>query len=337
MSEPTQSEVAWANVVETGPNIPPDLASAAVPADPSMAPVDVAEVPEPSPDDAPDEVPAGEAEPGSDESPEAVPDEDEDEAPTPPTSRERRIQRFSDLTRERDLAREREKFAAEQAEFWRQQALAGQAKPAEPQAPQVGDGLQRDGTGRPLRPVEEQYATTQEYAQAYMAYENGLLEWNSAQTEQRVLQRLADQKAEQEIREQHPDYEERLQGSQVRLNDHVSAAVMASPYKHALFYYFATHPEEERRFATLSGPQAFLAIGELQAALRAAAPPPPTNGSPPAEPPAPTPMLPTTSQAPPPIRPARGTAARPTVTDDELPLTDFFTKRNKEERAVQWR
>ena len=63
MAEQTYYEQAWANVVETGPNVPQDPASAGVPADPPMAPVVGGEVAEPLPDEAPEEELPAESEP----------------------------------------------------------------------------------------------------------------------------------------------------------------------------------------------------------------------------------------------------------------------------------
>jgi hypothetical protein len=299
-------------------------------ADPPAAPVAVEPAPvEPEPDERED-APLDEAPETEPEAPEEG--ESEEEAPAKPRSRHPIQPRLSELTQQRNAERE-QRLAAEIArakaegraealeELLRHQGLQA-PRPPEP----VQDGLSRTPQGRPIRPAEDAYATTQDYHQALHTYEDALGQWHSQQAIQAYEQQRTEREATQKVLERYPDFYRVVQGSRIPINQDVGVAINASPEKPALLYHLATHPDEAASLAQVQGVQAFRAIAALELALSSPPPATETNGA--GEPPKPPPLEP-----PPPIAPTRGTGARPPRGYDDVTTMEFFDMRNKEEMA----
>jgi hypothetical protein len=328
MAEQTAQQAdPWAAVIERSANLP-DLSGA-----PAVAPMAVGEngavaseelttsegaEPEAPPEGAPV------AEP-----PEAPADEGEtEEDAEKPSGRERRVQRFSELTHQRDLARE-------ERDYWRSRALGEtQGPPSPPTGAPDGapEGLLRNAEGRPLRPLEEQYGTTAEYNAAMMLYEDALEDFRDLQRQRVQEARTTRLTALERVKQTYPDYEPTVTEwtRRVNMTRDCQAALQAAPDVYGVCYYLATHPEESQRITALQGEAAFYAIGGLMERLRQTAPP---EGGPPgpAEP---------VRQAPPvaaPITPVRGLSGRAGQTLDDMPLEQFFQVRDKEVRERRWR
>lgn len=329
-----------ANAMVTGPNV--------LPLDPSAAPAMPA-APVAEPDETPDAPAAPEPAPTPASEPEAEPapaaSSGEDEPPPKPTGQQRLNMRFSELTQQRDLAKQ-------EAEYWKQRALESPAPspqppaqpPAQPQAQpqQPQEMFARAANGRPLRPQAEHYTTTQAYDAAMDAYTEALstfaVQTALAQQEQRqaALSHRERQNARlTALREAHPDFDTVMAAPTFRVSQVVGQAMIASEYYHDLAYHLEQHPDEAARLSSLDVPSAYLAIGELQARLRttpangAAAPAGATTTVPPPEPPQ------QMSQAPAPIAPTNGRGAPATRSYDDVSLHEFITRRNKEEQAAR--
>lgn len=319
-----------ANAVVTGPNVLPldPNARAAVPAD-DVA--DEAEDTATAPAEAPEPPKPDEGE-ESQEGDESSDEEEEDEAPPPPKARRKRSfdTRFSELTQQRELARQ-------EAEYWKRRALQtaeDEQRSREQQGQMQQPGIPRRPDGAPIPPVEDEFPTHQDYQAARQLYEEANIEYHVSRALAQERLRNEEAQALRVVRESYADYDEVVRNTPVRLNNDVSAAVLASAQKHQLIYRLATHPDEAMALENVTGPSAYLAIGRLEslvqtasqaaeqarkdalaaeAAADAAAAPPPV------------------SHAPPPIQPTRGNGA-PVLRDyDQMSLQEFFEVRNREE------
>lgn len=324
MAESTQVERPdiLANAIVTGPNVLPldPSASPAVPAEP-VAEGEGEEVAA-SQVDAPVSS-EGEEDAGEDEGEGSDEDEDEEEAPKPQARRKRTIQgRLGDLAQQRNLARQ-------EAEYWKQRALqtASQEQQSREQQQQTQQpGIPRYPNGSPIPPQEDQFPTRQDYQAAQQLYLDAAIQWGISREVAQYRMQQEEQQALRAVRELYTDYDEVVRNTPVRLNNDVSAAVLASRQKHQLIYRLATHPDEAMALENLTGPQAYLAIGRLES-LVATGTPPPETGPPTVD----TTTVFPVSNAPPPIQPTRGNGVAPTRDYDQMSLQEFFEARNREE------
>ena len=310
-----------ADAVVTGPNILP-LDPSAAPVIPPEATVAETEAPEDgTPAPAPDEPPA-EPEPPAEEGDELA--EDDEPAPSAkPTGRDRLNVRFSELTQQRDLARQ-------EADYWKSRALAQGPEAAQPPPRPPQDDIARTPEGRPLRPQEAQYATQDEFVAALERYEDTLIHWSVDQRLALEQQQRRERESFNRAREAHEDFEqvwdERV--CKLTVSPALLAAANASDRAYELKYKLALLPLAElQSYNRMDAPAAFLAMGRLEATLDA---PSANDTSPPAPVPEPRPQV---SQAPPPIAPTRAVGGRAPRSYDEMSLEEFFAARNKEEQA----
>jgi len=321
MSEAAQDILA--NAVVVGPNVLP-LDPSAAPAVPAVPVADEGDSEAAAPAEAPpppQEGDEGEEQDGEDDT--ESDGEEPQETPPPQARRKRSFDaRFSDLTHERNLARQ-------EAEYWRRRALDG-GQPPQNGADQPGQpaqqpaGIPRYPSGEPIPPQEEGFANHDDFVRAQSLYNSANIQWHVSQALAQERLRTQEEQALRQMRENHSDYDEVVRNTPVRLNNDVSQAVLASAHKHQLIYRLATHPDEAMALENLNGLAAYLAIGRLESLVSTETPAPEPA---PAHPPAPA-----TSNAPPPIQPTRGNGAVAVRDYDQMSLQEFFEARNKEER-----
>lgn len=323
MAESAQAERPdiLANAVVSGPNV--------LPLDPSASPA----VPqEPEADTTADDTaaPTGEAPPPSndDEESEGEATEDEEAEPEeevlPPQAKKKKptIQdRLGTLAQQRKLAQQ-------EAEYWKQRALqvgSDQLAEAQRQQREQQSGIPRQANGAPIPPVETEFPTHQDYLAAQQLYQEANIEWHVSRALAQERLRQEEANALRMVRELYSDYDEVVRNTGVRLNNDVSAAVLASDRKHQLIYRLATHPDEAMALENVNGTAAYLAIGRLESLVA-------TESQRPEPAPAPeVPVTPPVSHAPPPIQPTRGNGAAPVRDYDQMSLQEFFEARNREE------
>lgn len=360
MAESTQTQVVeiakpdiLANAIVTGPNI--------LPVDPSAAP---AVPPEPVADGGEGEgavgavaveeadttaSPAGDGEGEADAAEREGEAEGEDGDESQPQAQRKHSfgARFSDLTHERDVAKQ-------EAEYWKKVALEREAReqaeraqqsqqPQQPQQPppqQQPHGIPRYPNGLPIPPIEDQFPTHDDYLVAQNLYTHATMQWHVSQQVQQALaierQVQANERALEAARKEHTDYDAKLQEvASIQFSPDASQALLSSHNRHEILYRLATHPDEARILSTLVGPAAYLAVGRMEGLIQPATNG--RNGSSPSSSPteAQEPPIPKVSQAPPPIQPTRGNGAPPRRDYDSMPLHEFIEVRNREESKAR--
>lgn len=325
MAESAQAERPdiLANAVVTGPNVLPldPSASPAVPREPEEASAtdDTAAAPAEAPE-TPAPTEGEEKQEETDESEEG--EEEDDDSPPPKARRKRSIQgRLGELAQQRKLAQQ-------EAEYWKQRALqvgSDQLVEAQRQQREQQSGIPRQANGAPIPPVETEFPTHQDYLAAQQLYQEANIEWHVSRALAQERLRQEEANALRTVRELYSDYDEVVRNTGVRLNNDVSAAVLASDRKHQLIYRLATHPDEAMALENVNGTAAYLAIGRLESLVA-------TESQRPEPAPAPeVPVTPPVSHAPPPIQPTRGNGAAPVRDYDQMSLQEFFEARNREE------
>ncbi|QWF19294.1 hypothetical protein [Lysobacter capsici] len=187
--------------------------------------------------------------------------------------------RWSDVNAARRAADQ----AAQERDYWRQQAMGQQSPQSPPQ--------QQPTTAGP-RPTRDQF----DFDEA--AYEDAVYEWRRTQevtkeqqgkaleTAQQVQARFA--AAQAAFAEATPDYEDVVMNPDLQVTPQMAGALAQSDIGPQIAYHLGQNPAEATRIAALAPLQQVLAIGHIEAQLAAkgAAPRPPkpkqtTNAPPP--------------------------------------------------------
>ena len=238
---------------------PPDSAPAAAPATTPAAPAPAEEI-SGTPDSAPD----------VSTSPEPTEDED-DEAPEPLS---RNAQRRIDRERRRRTEAEKKQAALEERVRMYEQGY--QRPPPAPEAPPPPASLDRAA-----------YATDDEWLEARDArlLAQAREQFHLEQLRQRHVQEQQARDAqwatrEQTFKQQHPDYETRLQEVLPRLSPQLRQGLGDSEMAPDLVYHLAHHPDELQRLNGLQPLTLSRALGRLEQQLTAPSRPP----SPPSQP-----------------------------------------------------
>ena len=298
---------------------------------------------EPEPDTGTEDEPEGEPEGETPEGGKEAGDESGEPAePAEPSEEERprsRFQaRFTDLTHERDAAKaharevdERARLVQQELDYWKQRALTPSTAAETPPAMDIP----RYPNGRPQPPMREHFSSPDQFEAARLMYEDALLTWGVQHAMTQQTQQQQDLVRLQGVREQYPDYDRVAGQSRMQLNQDVSQAILAHPQRFELVYYLAQHPELEVALAPKQGVEAGMLVAMLAHDLpKREADASPTREEPAAAGRGPEPTR-TTSTAPPPIAPTRGTGARAPRGYDELSLHEFIARRNQEEQAFR--
>ncbi|QWP79224.1 hypothetical protein J5226_12905 [Lysobacter sp. K5869] len=215
-----------------------------------------------------------------------------------PGARSAKRPRWSDVNAARRAADQ----AAQERDYWRQQAMGQQPAQSPPQ--------QQPTTAGP-RPTREQF----DFDEA--AYEDAVYEWRRTQevakeqqgkaleTAQQVQARFA--AAQATFAEATPDYEDVVMNPDLQVTPQMAGALAQSDIGPQIAYHLGQNPAEAARIAALAPLQQVLAIGRIEAQLAAkgAAPKPPKPKQ--------------TTSAPPPPPSAGGSAP---VKKAEADLTD---------------
>jgi hypothetical protein len=203
--------------------------------------------------------------------------------------------RFSDITKQREAAREeaaRERQAREAAEA-RVKELEAKLNPQTPQA-QPDDELGEE-------PKPEQFSDMYEYAKALAEYtaDKKLIERDN---QEKARKAAAEQEAKfkawadrvNAAKNELPDFDDMVQSADVRVTDPVRDAIIESEHGPKILYYLAENAEFARKLADMSVVSAVREIGKIEARYEKAASAPeakPVVGK---------------SKAPAPITPLRG-------------------------------
>lgn len=238
----------------------------------------------PAPSDAPPAAPAPaeeisgtpESAPDVPTSPDTTEDEDEEEAPEPLS---RNAQRRIDRERRRRTDAERKQAALEERLRMLEQGFRRPEPPAPPPPPSQD-------------PAD--YATQEEWIEARIqqSLAREREQWQLEQLRQRQQQEQQARDAqwatrEQTFKQQHPDYEERLQEVLPRLSPQLGQGLGDSEMAPELVYHLAHHPDELQRLNGLQPLALSRALGRLEQQLSAPPPARPTSPTPKPAPPTP--------------------------------------------------
>jgi hypothetical protein len=186
-------------------------------------------------------------------------DDQKERKPNPKLER-----RFSEITKQREAAREEARLEREQRERLetRVKELEGRVTP-QAQAPQ-------DDVGE--EPTPDQFSDMYEYAKALAEY---TADKKMAERDQQELNRKA--AAEQEVKfkawadrvnaakSNLPDFDDMVQSSDVRVSDPVRDAIIESEHGPQILYYLAENTEIAQKLAGMSLVSAVREIGKIEA------------------------------------------------------------------------
>ena len=186
-------------------------------------------------------------------------DDQKERKPNPKLER-----RFSEITKQREAAREEARLEREQRERLetRVKELEGRVNP-QAQAPQ-------DDVGE--EPTPDQFSDMYEYAKALAEY---TADKKMAERDQQDLNRKA--AAEQEVKfkawadrvnaakSNLPDFDDMVQSSEVRVSDPVRDAIIESEHGPQILYYLAENTEIAQKLAGMSLVSAVREIGKIEA------------------------------------------------------------------------
>lgn len=220
--------------------------------------------------------------------------------------------RFSEITKQREAAREeakREREAREALEA-RLKELEGKVNPQTPQA-QPDDELGEE-------PKPEQFSDMYEYAKALAEYtaDKKLIERDN---EEKARKAAAEQEAKfkawadrvNAAKNELPDFDDMVQSSDVRVSDPVRDAIIESEHGPKILYYLAENSEFAKKLADMSVVSAVREIGKIEARFEKGA----VASEPEAKP------VVGKSKAPAPINPLRGAVS---TTDGNLDADGNF-------------
>jgi hypothetical protein len=186
-------------------------------------------------------------------------DDQKERKPNPKLER-----RFSEITKQREAAREEARLEREQRERLetRVKELEGKVTP-QAQAPQDDIGEE---------PTPDQFSDMYEYAKALAEY---TADKKMAERDQQDLNRKA--AAEQEVKfkawadrvnaakSNLPDFDDMVQSSEVRVSDPVRDAIIESEHGPQILYYLAENTEIAQKLAGMSLVSAVREIGKIEA------------------------------------------------------------------------
>ena len=186
-------------------------------------------------------------------------DDQKERKPNPKLER-----RFSEITKQREAAREEARLEREQRERLetRVKELEGRVNP-QAQAPQ-------DDVGE--EPTPDQFSDMYEYAKALAEY---TADKKMAERDQQDLNRKA--AAEQEVKfkawadrvnaakSNLPDFDDMVQSSDVRVSDPVRDAIIESEHGPQILYYMAENAEFAKKLGDMSIVSAVREIGKIEA------------------------------------------------------------------------
>lgn len=196
----------------------------------------------------------------------------------------------------------------------------------------------------PDMPREDQFETWEAFTDAKVTY---LAEKKAAErveqhfaAERDRLARETAQRAEQAVlaahqdrlaqaRQEYADFDEVI-NQDIALSAPMIDAIVHSPVGGKVMYFLGQHPEIAASLKDLPAGPALVAMGEIQAQFRQSAP----ASAPAPQAPARVPV----SSAPAPIRPVSASTHTPLSSLDDLPLKEFFRRRNEDEanRSRRW-
>lgn len=173
--------------------------------------------------------------------------------------------RFSDITKQRELARaeaERERTRASELEAKLKELEAKvNPKPVE----QLSE------------PQPEQFETAFDYAKALAKYstEEALRERDRQEAERRIAEERAKtfeawNKRQAEVKAELPDYEDMLASSDVVVSDQIRDAIFESDVGPRILYHLAENPEVAEKLAKMSTISALRELGKIEARLEKA-------------------------------------------------------------------
>lgn len=213
-------------------------------------------------DEAPPVEPAAEAdqsEPAEAEKDATAIEEPKERKPNPKLER-----RFSEITKQREQAREearREREAREALETRLKELEAKVSPPANEPNDELGE-----------EPKPEQFSDMYEYAKALAEFtaEKKLIERDN---EEKARKAAAEQEAKfkawadrvNAAKNELPDFDDMVQSSDVRVSDPVRDAIIESEYGPKILYYLAENSEYAKKLAEMSAISAVREIGKIEA------------------------------------------------------------------------
>ena len=208
------------------------------------------------------ETPVEAAEPT--EPPKSEPEALEEPKPTEEPKPNKLEKRFSDITKQREMARQ-------EAERERQRASELEARLKELEA-KISPKPNLDEEPRP-----DQFQDAFEYAKALAEYstEKALKQRDQQEVERRQAEERAKtfeawNKRQAEIKAELPDYDDMIASSEVVVSDQVRDAIFESDVGPRILYHLAENPEIAEKLGKMSTLGALREIGKLEARLEKA-------------------------------------------------------------------
>lgn len=194
----------------------------------------------------------------------------EDDAPAVEEPKERKPnpkleRRFSEITKQREQAREEARQERE-----RREQLEARLKELERQVNPEAAQADKDELGEEPKP--EQFSDMYEYAKALAEYtaDKKLMERDR---EEKNRKAAAEQEAKfkvwadrvNAVKAELPDFDDMVQSSDVRVSDPVRDAIIESEHGPKILYYLAENPDVAKKLADMSVVSAVRAIGKIEA------------------------------------------------------------------------
>lgn len=216
--------------------------------------------------------------------------EDEKEGQKEKSSAPKIERRFSELTKQRELAKEEARKEREAREVLESRVKELEAKVNPPEK-------KVDVTLEP-EPRPEQFSDMYEYAKALAEYtaDKKLAERDKAeQIKKEAMEQQAKYKSWadriESSKAELPDFEDKVRSSDVIVSDAVKESIIESPFGPKLLYHLAEHPEVAKKLSEMSPISAAREIGKIEASFEKPAEKSPTV---------------TKTKAPAPISPLKG-------------------------------
>ena len=197
-------------------------------------------------------------------------DNREDDAPATEEQKERKPnpkleRRFSEITKQREQAREEARQERE-----RREQLETRLKELERQVNPQKAEADSDGLGEEPKP--EQFSDMYEYAKALAEYtaDKKLMERDreeknrkAAEEQEAKFKTWADRV--NAVKSELPDFDDMVQSSDVRVSDPVRDAIIESEHGPKILYYLAENPDIAQKLSNMSVVSAVRAIGKIEA------------------------------------------------------------------------
>ena len=229
-----------------------------------------------------------------------------------------------------EITKERNRRRAAEEETQRLKEQVDRLTRAIGDKPNEERGNEPKPNDRPVRPRPNDFFTPEDYDAAMDAYEDAVSEWQVAQAERRVEEKLSKrgqeqaqaqrlqeaqaawQKQVEAITKDHPDFDEVVYSDDFHCTPAMMEAIVQDDNGAKIAYHLATNPAEAEKIAAMTPVRQIAAIGRLSDKIVSAPP---------------------VSKAPPPIKPLGNQAPALPANPAEESEAEYFARRSAEAKA----